>query len=57
MLRSDTDRGLMYTCSARILLSDAHFAIMLRSDTSFGVTYTRSARILLSDTFRYIVAL
>ncbi len=33
MLCSETDVCLIYTRSARILLSDTHFAILLRSDT------------------------
>ena len=37
----------MYTRSARIPVSDTHFAILLRSDTDFGLMHTRSARILV----------
>ena len=55
MLRSDTDFGVMYTRSARILFWDTQFTIMLRFDTDFGAMYTRSARILLSDTHFAIV--
>ena len=39
----------MYTRSARILLSDTHFAIMFRSDTDCGLMYTLSAMNLLLD--------
>ena len=49
-LRSDTDLGLMYTRSARRLLSGMLFAVLLRFDTAFGLMYTRSARFLPSDT-------
>ena len=56
LLRSDTDFGVMYTCSARILLPDTQFAIMFCPNTGFGLTYTCSARILLSETFRYTVS-
>ena len=44
-MRSDTDFGLMYTHSERILLSDTDVVTSLRSNTDFSHTYTRSDRI------------
>ncbi len=49
-LRSDTDFGLMYTRSTRILPSDTNVVTLLRSDPDFSLMYMRSARSLYSNT-------
>ncbi len=49
LFRFETDFGLMYTRSARILLPDTNVVTLLRSDTDFSPMYARFARILLSN--------